>query len=90
MADEHASCWMCDRWAYTLVFWSRPFAKIYKEPDLSDQNKKIKAKIVTALRNFQADAPLITNSAYDWQAPHKMLTINEFTSAIDKSKPEYV
>lgn len=67
MADEHTSCWMCDQWAYTIVFWSRPFAKTYYEPELGVQEKKMRTQLSTAMRGFKGDAPLITNSAYGWQ-----------------------
>ena len=42
------------------------------------------------MHGFKGDVPLITNSAYGWQKHHKMLPINQFADAIDKSKPEYV
>jgi hypothetical protein len=26
ISNDIGSCWICDKWVYTIVFWSRPFA----------------------------------------------------------------
>jgi len=81
---------MCDKWAYTIIFWSRPFGKTHKEPEMSAQEMKTKGQLEAAMKIFKDDVPLITTSANGWQRPERMLPINDFVDAIDKAKPEYI
>lgn len=34
--EENASCWKCDKWTYTIILWSRPFANNYQNPTVLD------------------------------------------------------
>lgn len=82
--DENASCWICDKWSYAIVFWSRTIGSTYKEhTDLSKSEESQKKNLESLMKNYRGEAPLITCSANGWQIPVPMLGVHTFTDAID-------
>ena len=94
--DNKDQCWVCNKWCYTVIYWSPSVqVQIYKTygPDgqamipNQQQIQQVRKLVRTKPSQLQSGAPLIAGSFSNWEA-REMIPILDYCEAIDANKPD--
>jgi hypothetical protein len=82
VTDGATTCWVCDRYIYSLIFWNESIG------NLKRLNVKNSQQIIDSLVRFpgETDRPILYSEANRWHG-QELHTVSEFCFIIDRRKP---
>lgn len=91
MQDIRDECWVCNKWNYTIVYWS-PTVQFAVTKTLRQDCEQQDDIDIEALRELMREVkpskgPRIAGSFTNWEM-HEMMPLIEFCEAVDTNKQD--